>query len=101
MCNKCPNIQYCDIDDMCEPATPRYILPDKPAVYAIYDCTRLIYIGSTRSLYNRFYSHKKTLMGLNYAHIKYSTSKKYGDWLMREVRLIDRLQPEGNKHGIR
>lgn len=74
-----------------------YRFPDKPAVYAIYDATKLVYIGSTASLQFRFSSHKKLLGKLHFPHMKISFSRKYGDWVMRELRLIKRLQPESNK----
>ncbi len=32
--------------------------------------------------------------------IKYSVSRKYGDWLMREARLIRRLSPRYNRRAI-
>jgi excinuclease UvrABC nuclease subunit len=77
------------------------LLPNKPGVYAIYDGTQLVYIGSTSSLRNRFGMHKKLMNGLNFAHIKVSFSSSYGDWTKRELRLIKRLNPELNKHSTR
>lgn len=84
-------------------------LPKVPCCYAIYFDGQLKYIGSTSDLRNRFsghafrYGYAKNLytpwgsFGLSTdIRLKYSPSKKYGDWLMREARLIRRLQPEFN-----
>ena len=84
-------------------------LPIVPCCYAIYLNGSLKYIGSTNNLRNRFsghafrYSYGKSFitpwgdfpLPLNFS-IKYRPSKKYGDWLMIEARLIKRLQPVFN-----
>lgn len=88
-------------------------MPRKPAVYAIYLDGDLCYVGQTVDLRNRFYEHK-----IRYGYgkniilpwddcvpddteitIKASLSVRYGDWAMRELRLIRRLRPRFNKHG--
>ena len=89
-----------------------FILPPKSAVYAVYIGGKLTYIGQSVDIRNRFYEHN---IRYGYAKniitpwgdyqddstitIKYSLSKKYGDWAMRELRLIRRLRPPLNKSG--
>ena len=83
-------------------ASTKMSLPDAPAVYAIYDGPLLMYVGSTSSLRNRFGDHKKkSFIGFNFGHIKFSLSRKHGDWAMRELRLIKRLKPPKNKNSVR
>lgn len=86
-------------------------LPAKPCVYAVYLDKRLVYIGQTNNLLNRF-------SGGRFRHgyggevitpwgdmpkgtevtIKVKYSERYGDWAMWEIRLIHRLKPERNRH---
>jgi excinuclease UvrABC nuclease subunit len=81
-------------------------LPKLPCCYVLYFDGELKYIGSTNNLRNRFSGH-----AIRYGYgknlhtpwgdfsddvnilIKYKPSKKYGDWLMVEARLIKRIQP--------
>jgi excinuclease UvrABC nuclease subunit len=79
----------------------RIPLPDKPAVYVIYDGTQPVYVGSTVSLQNRFGMHKQIMKDMNFSHLKYSLSRHYGDWSMRELRLIKKLRPPMNKNGVK
>jgi excinuclease UvrABC nuclease subunit len=85
-------------------------LPIVSCCYVIYFDGELKYIGSTNSLRNRFSGHS-----IRYGYgkelitpwgefsqdtniiIKYKPSTKYGDWLMRECRLIKRIQPSFNQ----
>jgi hypothetical protein len=88
-------------------------MPCVPAVYVLYDRnepSRVYYVGSTVNLRQRIVSHWTNNCGMGYYFNhetilldgKYSESRKAGDWLMREYRLIRRLQPEANaKHGPR
>lgn len=85
-------------------------LPVISCCYVIYFDGQLKYIGSTNNLRNRFSGHS---IRYGYAKnlvtpwgifdfplsmvIKYKPSKKYGDWLMLEARLIRRVQPEFNQ----
>lgn len=85
-------------------------LPNIACCYAVYFDGSLRYIGSTNDLRNRFSGHA---FRHSYAKsfitpwgefdlplsitIKYSASRRYGDWLMREARLIRRLKPVFNK----
>jgi excinuclease UvrABC nuclease subunit len=86
------------------------MFPSISCCYALYFNGMLKYIGSTKNLRNRFSGH-----GIRHGYakdiitpwgdfpnsvgivIKYKPSKRYGDWLMVEARLIRRLQPEFNK----
>lgn len=81
-----------------------------PCCYVIYFDSQPIYIGSTNNLRARFlghsfrYGYAKVVMtpwgdfdSRMKITIKYRPSKKYGDWLMIEARLIMRLQPIFNK----
>ena len=94
-------------------------IPDTAGCYAIYySCTKsgkdkLCYIGSTMTLQtrllshliwkndsSRFVHHKAMSLGVNdradHFIIKYKLSRKKGDWLMIELRLIYKLQPMCN-----
>jgi excinuclease UvrABC nuclease subunit len=85
-------------------------LPRVSCCYVIYLDGRLKYIGSTNDLRNRFSGHAFRYGYGRNIHtpwgdfsddikfiIKYKPSKKYGDWLMIEARLIRKLRPEYNK----
>lgn len=87
-----------------------YDVPQEPGVYAIYIDRVLVYIGQSTNLFQRLCSYNinfarysdsiETPWGNGFkVHCKYSLSSRYGDWLMREARLIRRLQPSGNKRG--
>lgn len=76
--------------------------PSAAGVYVVYLNRQLYYIGSAANLEMRLYAtwKRKTDSGFTMnalVDIKYSVSKKYGDWLMREIRLIRKLQPRANK----
>jgi predicted GIY-YIG superfamily endonuclease len=79
-----------------------------PGVYAIYFDDRLVYIGQSSNMRTRISAHcirqgyskylnwgEKFNVGLS-CYVKVSPSIRYGDWAMRELRLIKRLQPSGN-----
>jgi hypothetical protein len=84
-------------------------LPTVACCYVIYFDGELRYIGSTGNLRNRFcghafrYSYGKSFitpwgefdLPINIT-IKLRPSRRYGDWLMVEARLIRRLQPVFN-----
>jgi hypothetical protein len=89
-------------------------LPEKAGVYTVaYLCYnrhgRLendhFYVGSTSNLKHRFRCHVNSPTGLLHKdhygscsghEIHFSLSSRYGDWAMRELRLIRRLQPSAN-----
>ena len=81
-------------------------VPRKPACYAIYLDGQLSYVGQCGDLAKRLSAHG---IRLGYGSsvitkwgsfasvvIKARFSDKLGDWAMREIRLIDRLQPPLN-----
>lgn len=81
--------------------------PDSPACYAIYLDGVLSYIGQTASLRKRLAGHKidlcrysehinSTWGQFDKITIKAHFGVKFGDWAMRELRLIRRLQPPLN-----
>lgn len=85
-------------------------IPSVACCYAIYFDGALKYIGSTGDLRNRFSGH-----AIRYGFakniitpwgdfpdtvsfvVKYKASRRYGDWLMLEARLIRRIKPDFNK----
>lgn len=82
-------------------------LPAVPAVYALVLDGRVMYVGQSTNLFRRFNAYR---MRLAYSDgtltpwgqvpgelvLKYSPSRRYGDWAMRELRLIRRLRPAWN-----
>lgn len=80
------------------------LIPRVPGVYAI-ECQEegIVYVGSSQNLRQRFRSHYESFGGC-YPYpflFRFSVSRRRGDWLTREYRLIDRLQPKLNKRGKR
>lgn len=84
--------------------------PRGPACYVVYVDGRLVYVGSTENLYSRLRNHItdpigfpgrfRTPWGEGLAGVvKYRPSRRFGDWLMVEARLIRRLKPFGNVRG--
>lgn len=83
--------------------------PRHPGVYVVYLGGRVVYVGSSWSLGERFPYHGlsridgtwTTPWGESpYLVVKYKISRRFGDWLMDEIRLIRRLNPSGNKQRI-
>lgn len=75
--------------------------PAAAAVYVVYVDSSLYYVGSTNNLDVRMRSSwcrkdKDPHMREATIDIKFSLSIKYGDWLMKEARLIQRLGPRAN-----
>lgn len=82
--------------------------PKAPACYAVFLDGELSYVGSTEQLRARITAHRLrghaymdaawTPWGLfRHVEIRYSLSRRRGDWLMREYRLITRLNPPLNR----
>lgn len=80
--------------------------PRHPGVYVVYLGGKLVYVGSSWSLAERFPYHKMRCVegvwctpwgGSVNLTVKYKKPARFGDWLMDEVRLIRRLKPSGNK----
>lgn len=74
-------------------------LPNTPAVYAIYHGDELVYIGQTAHLRERLRCHRRDGLLCDGARLKVRQCRRRGEWLMREYRLIERLQPRLNIHG--
>lgn len=82
-------------------------LPDAPAVYVVLLDGQPMYVGQTTRLRQRFNNYR---MRWGYGggvltpwgqfdgtvSIKFSHGWRYGDWAMRELRLIRRLRPPWN-----
>ena len=83
--------------------------PASPGCYAIYINGRLSYVGSTTNLRARAWCHvAQTRPVLFYDEparhaprlrvvVKVKLSRRFGDWLMWEARLIHRLNPPRNR----
>lgn len=75
----------------------------KPCVYALYVNGVLAYIGSTENFARRWRQHQfgKRLFTPwsddDRLSVKIKESNRTGDWLMREYRLIRRLNPFLNR----
>ena len=69
-------------------------VPSAPGCYALYRGGMVEYIGSTLNLRERLRAHGYS--SGDYVKIRLSTRK--GDWMMREYRLIDRINPPKNRH---
>jgi hypothetical protein len=85
--------------------------PQDAGVYAFICNGRVVYVGSSVCLARRIKSH-----GLRYCVfspviitpwgrfdsvvVKLKVSRRYGDWLMDEARLLHRLKPVGNINGV-
>lgn len=74
-------------------------LPEVPGVYVIQRPGRVVYVGSTVNLRSRAKCHIPVFGGNkpNPPFFSYSVSRRPGDWLMREYRLIQRLLPAENR----
>lgn len=75
-------------------------LPTLPCCYCVYSDAALIYVGQTNNLRERFAYHaynKKFPAGF---YLKARFGDRYGDWAMREIRLIRRLQPPMNRRVV-
>jgi len=86
-------------------------MPAFPACYAVYWNGRLVYVGQTVDLRNRFHAHKfrygyrKNIItpwcdgdSFDSFVVKAKFCGKFGFWAMLEVRLIARLKPQFNVH---
>lgn len=72
-------------------------LPDA-GVYAIYRAGSLVYIGSSSQLSVRLQPYFRLRHpDVPLVTVKVAPSRRAGDWLMREYRLIRRLRPADNK----
>jgi excinuclease UvrABC nuclease subunit len=81
---------------------PRNI-PNRPGVYAISLGGDLMYIGSTKRLRHRIREHcasgyfRDALDFGGVVEFRYKESRRRGDWLSLEYRLVSRIKPPLNK----
>ena len=86
-------------------------IPPLPACYVITLDGVSIYVGQTLNLRTRFYKHGIKCTGESQwqtrwgpltgeMRLKVKYGQRYGDWCMREARLIQRLQPRFNLRAI-
>lgn len=85
------------------------VLPRKPACYVIYLDGDLAYVGQASDLSTRISAHGIRQGYSNVVHTKWGEfasvvvkarfGDQLGDWAMREIRLIHRLQPRLNCAG--
>lgn len=87
---------------------PDAVLPDLPACYVVYLDGKLTYIGHTSNLRKRLYGGHQINFA-RYSHtidtpwgfadsvrVKAHFGTRYGEWAMRELRLIHKLRPPAN-----
>lgn len=82
------------------------VFPEKPACYVIYLDGVLSYIGQARDIRSRLLTYKfrfgygssclNIFGSFSSVKIKIRYGERFGDWAMRELRLIKRLQPPLN-----
>ena len=85
--------------------------PARPGVYAIFVGGTVVYVGSSLNMKARFVGHRfrygyaRNIItpwgdfpddGASSVTCKFRVSRRLGDWLMWEFRLIRRLQPMFN-----
>jgi hypothetical protein len=66
--------------------------PVAAGIYVLIEDGQAVYVGQSRDLRHRLSCH----MPPEGTVIKVKTSRRYGDWLMDELRLIRRLRPRRN-----
>lgn len=81
-------------------------LPNVPGCYVIYLDNELVYIGQSFNVRGRLLVHIDFGMTNSWPYTKWGSakvitvkvkfSKKFGDWLMVEARLLAKLKPRGN-----
>lgn len=72
-------------------------LPSLPCCYVIFSAAgSVLYVGQTTNLRNRFRTHRQGKAFPAGSYFKARFGERYGDWAMRELRLIKRLRPPMN-----
>jgi len=89
----------------CDPSLA-FTIPALPACYVVYLDGEIKYIGQSTNVRKRLQNYNiRCGYGGGYitpwgyfdnVRVKIKISTKYGDWAMRELRLINRLQPPLN-----
>lgn len=72
-------------------------LPPHACCYVVVKDGKALYVGQTINLRARFYAHNRFPKG---AALKAKFGQRFGDWAMREARLIERLRPPMNIRGV-
>lgn len=85
-------------------------IPTRPGCYVIFFNGEAVYVGQSNNLRSRFSRHHFRLGYARNVHTpwgelpdnvvvtaKFKPSRRLGDWLMWEIRLINRLQPDFNR----
>lgn len=67
--------------------------PTTPGVYAFYENGKVVYVGSSVNVSRRIRQHLLSYERFRHYAMKVRPSRRYGDWLMIELRLIKRLNP--------
>jgi len=76
--------------------------PQFPACYVIQEDGVTVYVGQTTNLAARMRQHRCGLLReIKNPRIKVRFGFRFGDWAMRELRLIRRLRPRYNVQGCR
>ena len=75
-------------------------LPPLACCYCVYLDAELLYVGQTGNLRERFVYHAATKKFPQGFYLKVRFGDRYGDWAMRELRLIRRLQPPMNRRVV-
>jgi len=89
-------------------------IPREPGVYVFIRDRRVVYVGMSANLHARLAAYRPRRRPVDYdtddhspvlhpyadgSILKISVSRRYGDWLMRELRLIRKLRPLHNLAG--
>lgn len=73
------------------------MLPPFPGCYVVYSPEgHLLYVGQSQNLRSRFSAHKSNGSFPKGFTLKVRFGDRFGDWAMREARLIYRLRPPLN-----
>lgn len=75
-------------------------IPPVPGCYAFYRWRKLYYIGSSVNMRQRIWGHANSGRIDKPTHIKFKPTRRYGEWLMVEARLLRRLHPTANIKGV-
>ncbi|MGS0573485.1 GIY-YIG nuclease family protein [Xanthomonas oryzae pv. oryzicola] len=75
-------------------------LPPLPCCYVVYQGSELLYIGQTNNLRERFGYHAGHARFPTGFRLKVRFGERYGDWAMRELRLIRRIRPPMNSRVV-
>lgn len=89
------------------PCNPGH-LPESPGCYVLTLDGKAVYVGQSNNVQARFYSHGIKCLGDELWQTRWGILRGdlrlrvrfatlYGDWMMREARLLRRLRPSLNK----